>query len=95
VGHIPGSLNLPIEEFVTDDDRQMFKPASELRSVLAEAGVSLERETVVHCQGGDSHDHGGVRPVPPRLGPYSCVRRIDGGVGQPRRHAPGGRRGVA
>jgi thiosulfate/3-mercaptopyruvate sulfurtransferase len=52
VGHIPGSLNLPIEAFVTGDDRQAFKPASELRSVLAEAGASSEKETVVHCQAG-------------------------------------------
>ena len=52
VGHTPGSMNLPIEEFVTGDDRQVFKPASELRSVLAEAGASPEKETVVHCQGG-------------------------------------------
>jgi len=30
----------------------VFKPASELRSVLGEAGASPEKETVVHCQGG-------------------------------------------
>jgi thiosulfate/3-mercaptopyruvate sulfurtransferase len=52
VGHIPGSLNLPIEELVTGDDRQTFKPASELRSLLAGAGAFPEKETVVHCQAG-------------------------------------------
>ncbi len=52
VGHIPGSVNVPIEEFVTDDERQVFKPASELQALLTEADVSPEKETVVHCQAG-------------------------------------------
>jgi thiosulfate/3-mercaptopyruvate sulfurtransferase len=51
-GHIPGSVNVPIEEFITDDDRQVFKPAPELRSLLSEAGTSPKKETVVHCQAG-------------------------------------------
>ena len=45
-------MNVPIEEFITDDDRQVFKPAPELRSLLSEAGVSPQKETVVHCQAG-------------------------------------------
>lgn len=52
VGHIPGSVNVPIEEFVTDDERQVFKPASVLQSLLTEAGTSPEKESVVHCQAG-------------------------------------------
>ncbi len=52
VGHIPGSVNLPIGKFITDDDRQVFKPASELRSLLTEADASPEKETVVHCHAG-------------------------------------------
>ena len=52
VGHIPGSINIPIEEFLTEDDRGVFKPAWELRAVLDKAGLSAERETVVHCQAG-------------------------------------------
>jgi len=52
VGHIPGSINIPIEEFLTEDDRAVFKPAWELRAVLDKAGLSAERETVVHCQAG-------------------------------------------
>jgi thiosulfate/3-mercaptopyruvate sulfurtransferase len=54
VGHIPGSVNVPIGQFVTDDDRQVLKSASELRSLLAEADASPEKETVVHCQAGIS-----------------------------------------
>ncbi len=45
-------MNVPIEEFITDDDRQVFKPAPELRSLLSEAGTSPKKETVVHCQAG-------------------------------------------
>src|SRR3989454_6280160 len=52
VGHIPGSINIPIEEFLTEDDRGVFKPAWELRAILDKAGLSAEKETVVHCQAG-------------------------------------------
>jgi thiosulfate/3-mercaptopyruvate sulfurtransferase len=52
VGHIPGSVNIPIEEFLTDDDRGVFKPARALRAVLDKAGLSPDKETVVHCQAG-------------------------------------------
>ena len=52
VGHIPGSLNLPIEQFFTSDDRHVFKPAAELQASLTEAGLSPENEIIVHCQAG-------------------------------------------
>jgi len=52
VGHIPGSLNLPIEQFFTDDDRRVFKDAAELQTVLQEVGLSPENEIIIHCQAG-------------------------------------------
>ena len=52
VGHIPGTVNLPIERFFVDEDVPMIKPAAELQTVLEEAGLSPERETVIHCQAG-------------------------------------------
>jgi thiosulfate/3-mercaptopyruvate sulfurtransferase len=52
VGHIPGSVNLPIERFFVDGDVPRIKPAPELQSVLDEAGLSPEQETVIHCQAG-------------------------------------------
>jgi thiosulfate/3-mercaptopyruvate sulfurtransferase len=52
VGHIPGSANVPIERFFVDGNLHVLKPAPELRGVLAEAGLSSERETFVHCQAG-------------------------------------------
>jgi thiosulfate/3-mercaptopyruvate sulfurtransferase len=52
VGHIPRSVNVPIEEFMTDDDRGVFKSAWELRAILEKALLSADKETVVHCQAG-------------------------------------------
>lgn len=52
VGHIPGSVNLPIERFFVNEEVPAIKPASELEAVLAEAGLSPEQEIVVHCQAG-------------------------------------------
>ncbi|MCA1734848.1 MAG: sulfurtransferase [Actinobacteria bacterium] len=50
VGHIPGSVNLNPGTFV--DDTSSFRPAAELEKALAEAGVSNDRELIIHCQGG-------------------------------------------
>lgn len=52
VGHIPGSLNVPIERFLSNDDRQVFKSAAELRAILTQAGFSPNNEVIVHCQAG-------------------------------------------
>jgi thiosulfate/3-mercaptopyruvate sulfurtransferase len=52
LGHIPRSINVPIERFFVDVDVPMLKPAADLQAVLAEAGVSADRETVIHCQTG-------------------------------------------
>ena len=52
VGHIPGSVNVPYARFLTEDDLGVFKPAPELRKILQEAGVTPEKEAVVHCQAG-------------------------------------------
>ncbi len=52
VGHIPGSVNLPIERFFVDENVPVIKPAAELQTVLEEAGLSPERKTVIHCQAG-------------------------------------------
>jgi thiosulfate/3-mercaptopyruvate sulfurtransferase len=52
VGHIPGSVNVPIEDFLTDDERGVFLPPAELRAVVERVGLSPQREAVVHCQAG-------------------------------------------
>jgi thiosulfate/3-mercaptopyruvate sulfurtransferase len=51
VGHIPGSVNVPIEQLLVDEEVPVLKPAGELQAVLAGAGLSPDRETVVHCFG--------------------------------------------
>jgi len=52
VGHIPGSVNLPIERFFVDEEIPVLKPAGKLRGVLAEAGLSPNHDTIVHCHAG-------------------------------------------
>jgi len=51
-GHIPGAVNLPTTELVDADGR--FLPADEIRSLLAERGVTDGSDTVVYC-GSDVH----------------------------------------
>jgi thiosulfate/3-mercaptopyruvate sulfurtransferase len=50
-GHIPGSLNLPFD-WVTDPQSRTVKTAEELRRLLAEAGVALDRPVVTSCGSG-------------------------------------------
>ena len=52
VGHIPGSVNIPIEEFLTQDDRGVFKSARELGAILDKADISRDHELIVHCYAG-------------------------------------------
>ena len=51
-GHLPGSVNLPIERFFAGEEVPRLKPAPELRAALAEAGLSADKDTIVHCQAG-------------------------------------------
>jgi thiosulfate/3-mercaptopyruvate sulfurtransferase len=60
VGHIPGSINIPIEEFMAEPHTGgKLKAADELRSVLRDAGISPEKPTVIYCAAGvrTSHAH--------------------------------------
>jgi thiosulfate/3-mercaptopyruvate sulfurtransferase len=52
LGHIPGSVNIPANRFLTDRDPPVFKSAPELETLLHEAGLTPEKETIVHCQAG-------------------------------------------
>lgn len=47
-GHVPGAVHLEWLNFVTRDDRRVFKPASELRAMLHEAGINPEQEVVTY-----------------------------------------------
>ena len=48
VGHVPGAVHLEWLNYITSDDKRVFKPAAELRRMLAEAGISPEREVVTY-----------------------------------------------
>lgn len=50
VGHIPGAAHLEWARFVDREKHGAFRPAGELRQLLAEAGVRPGSEVVSHCQ---------------------------------------------
>jgi thiosulfate/3-mercaptopyruvate sulfurtransferase len=52
VGHIPGSVNLPIEQFLVSDDDPSFRPVEELRATVQAARIVPSKETIIHCQAG-------------------------------------------
>ena len=52
VGHIPGSINLPLTELLTTDEPPVLKSAADIATLAARAGLRPDRETIVHCQGG-------------------------------------------
>ncbi len=43
-GHVPGAVHLEWTDLVTADDRRVFKPAAELREMLASRGVTPDKE---------------------------------------------------
>jgi thiosulfate/3-mercaptopyruvate sulfurtransferase len=51
-GPIPGSLNIGWVRNVTNDDLKIFKPAAELRKIYEAAGVTLDKEVIVHYDTG-------------------------------------------
>ena len=56
-GHIPSAVNLHRSTLVAED--KTLKPADELRSIMADAGLELDAgETVVYCNAGVSAAYG-------------------------------------
>jgi thiosulfate/3-mercaptopyruvate sulfurtransferase len=52
IGHIPGSTNVPIEQFLADGDVPTLRSSDEIARVLADAGLDRDKETIVHCYAG-------------------------------------------
>jgi len=52
VGHIPGSVNVPIERFLAEGDVPTLRSSEEIARVFADAGLDREKETIVHCYAG-------------------------------------------
>ena len=71
-GHIPWALNLPWKANLTDD--MTFKTADELRSHFEQAGVTTDKNVVIHCQTGLASAHSYVAL---RLLGYPRVRVYD------------------
>ncbi|HSF33976.1 MAG TPA: sulfurtransferase [Candidatus Tectomicrobia bacterium] len=74
-GHIPGTVNLDWVRNVTNDALKTFKPAAELRKMYEAAGVTPDKDIIVHC-------HTGVRAAHTvftlTLLGYHRVRNYDG-----------------
>ena len=51
-GHIPGTVNIDWVRNVTNNDLKTFKPAAELRKMYEAAGVTPDKDIIVHCQTG-------------------------------------------
>lgn len=55
VGHLPGSVNVPNESF--SGEAGFFESAGTIRQAFENAGLSPERETILHCQAGVRSAH--------------------------------------
>ena len=51
-GHIPGSLNLPFDQFFDKDRNFVMRDAEELTQVIAAAGLDLDRPITASCGSG-------------------------------------------
>jgi thiosulfate/3-mercaptopyruvate sulfurtransferase len=47
-GHVPGAVHLEWTNFVTDDERKVFKPAAELRGMLRAGGVTPDKNVYTY-----------------------------------------------
>ena len=49
-GHIPGAVNVEWTQAIDRQNDMKFKPADELREIYESAGVTPDKEIIVHCQ---------------------------------------------
>ncbi|PZO79095.1 MAG: sulfurtransferase [Mesorhizobium amorphae] len=54
-GHVPGAVNVPWGKAVAEDGR--FKPAEELKTLYAEAGVDGSKPIITYCRIGERSSH--------------------------------------
>lgn len=47
-GHIPDAVNLEWSRALTDDERRTWRPAAELRAMYEAAGVTPDRDIIIH-----------------------------------------------
>ncbi|MCC5933931.1 MAG: sulfurtransferase [Candidatus Cyclonatronum sp.] len=75
-GHIPGAVNLEWRNFVMiDEDVPFFRSSDEIAALLAENGITPDKEVVTHCQ---SNVRGSHAFFTLRLMGYDSVRAYEG-----------------
>jgi thiosulfate/3-mercaptopyruvate sulfurtransferase len=47
-GHIPGAVNLEWRNLISDDEYRVWKPARELKRMLASLGITPDRDVICH-----------------------------------------------
>lgn len=48
-GHIPGAVNLPWKNLMTEDNPKLLKPDEEIKEILEEKGVSKDKTIICSC----------------------------------------------
>lgn len=51
-GHIEGAYSLPYQDFLEDDRPYIFRPDSELKELVQQAGMDPDKQAVVYCGSG-------------------------------------------
>lgn len=74
-GHIPGAVHLEWSESIRDEGVPYFKSATELHTMLAEKGITPDKEIIPHCQ---SNVRGSHVYFMLRLMGYDSVRPYEG-----------------
>ncbi|RPJ04498.1 MAG: sulfurtransferase, partial [Deltaproteobacteria bacterium] len=56
-GHIPGARNIHWEAVLEGEDVRVWKKKGELEKLFTEAGVTKDKEIIVHCDSGREASH--------------------------------------
>lgn len=48
-GHIPGAINLPWANLMTEDNSRLLKPEDEIKEILKEKGISEDKTIICSC----------------------------------------------
>lgn len=48
-GHIPGAVNLPWANLMTEDNSRLLKPEDEIKEILKEKGISKDKTIICSC----------------------------------------------
>ena len=74
-GHLPGAVHLPYDSVLTDPLNPRLRPEREIRALLAERGITPDKEVVTYCETGARSAH---TYVVLRVLGYPRVRNYEG-----------------